>query len=102
MIFAEIGQLLIALGFSTATAFWLGPSAYLVVALFVFVVVGILLFDNARRQLDSLPTNSVFALAVSVVMTACVFGAIWPSLPPILGYTAIRKRRASGGDRSEP
>jgi hypothetical protein len=93
-ILAELGQVLIALGFSGSVALWLGPNVYLAVALFVFVICTILLFERARavsKMLVDQPINA-FTLVISIVATSLVFGTIWPSLPPILGWSAWRHR----------
>ena len=97
-LFAEIGQVLIALAFSSAIAVWLGPLAYVVVAIAVFATCGLLLFEAERRnrlsaQLTLEGERGLVLLALTMAGTAFVFGAIWPALPPILVWSAWRRRR---------
>jgi hypothetical protein len=97
---AEIGQVLIALAFSAAVARWLGPLAYVVVAIAVFVTCGLLLFEAERRnrlsvQLTLEGERGLVLLALTMAGTAFVFGTIWPALPPILVWSAWRRRHGA-------
>ncbi len=101
---AEIGQVLIALGASAAVAYWIGVGAYVAVALFVVLVAWLLLFDNARRETLALSegnasTIDLMIVGLTMAGTAIVFGAIWPALPPILAWSAYRRRAADGDAR---
>jgi hypothetical protein len=102
VLLAELGQALIALGFSGAIALWLGPTAYIVTAICVFVVCALLMFERAyeldRRMpipLDKLDQQTALG-GIMIVLSALLFGACWPSLPPILALGAWKRRRNGG------
>lgn len=99
LLLAEIGQALIALGLSGAVALWLGPTAYIVTAICVFVVCGVLMLEQARetRGQIQLPSDKQLVIGpIMVVLAALLFGACWPSLPIILAWGAWKRRRSAG------
>lgn len=89
---ADIGQIVVTLLLSGATAIWFGPLAYFVVALAVTVSCGMLMIDVDREW----RTQARIALDHVVVgFIALIFGAIWPALPVILVWGAWRERHAA-------
>lgn len=106
VLLAEVGQVLIALGFSATVAYWLGVGAYLAVALFVIATAWLLMFDAARREALAIreidpSVLDLIVLALTMGGTAVVFAAIWPALPPILAWSAYRRRGATARRRSD-
>jgi hypothetical protein len=91
-----IGQLGVALGFSGAIAFWIGPKAYLVVTIAVFVICLVILTEAARRDVEAqaaldVESQSSLAIAFGVFIAATVFAVIWPALAPILVWGRWRR-----------
>lgn len=100
VLLAELGQALIALGFSGAVALWLGPTAYIVTAVCVFVVCALLMYERSREMDGQLQLpgagNHLVIGQLMIMLAALLFGACWPALPLILAYGAWKRRRSAG------
>jgi hypothetical protein len=96
---ATLGQVLMALGFSGAIAYWIGALAYVVATVVVFLVCAIILTESARREIaaqavfDIHDSRSPGLIGLTVIISAIVFAVIWPSLAPILAWSSWRRRR---------